>query len=112
MSDFYFYRNNQTPIISLYNHPKINLQKEKRILNSATKIPIIIYQRFISDQFQPNCIFHPSCSQFGIESLHAKGLIKGLLLTGDRMMRCSSMNYPHYFRHHVNGKICDHVKIY
>jgi putative membrane protein insertion efficiency factor len=35
------------------------------------------------------CKYHPSCSQYAIDALRAKGLVRGSLLAGWRLLRCN-----------------------
>jgi|MDTC01.2.fsa_nt_gb hypothetical protein len=34
------------------------------------------------------CRFHPTCSHYGLEAIERHGVIKGLWLTGKRLLRC------------------------
>lgn len=47
------------------------------------------YQRGISPYTPPACAFTPVCSQYGIDALQRHGLIKGLVLTAWRILRCN-----------------------
>jgi len=53
---------------------------------------IKIYQYFISSQDLPSCVFTPSCSRFAEQAIYNFGLLKGLLLTSDRLQRCHSLD--------------------
>ncbi len=48
-----------------------------------------IYQNFISQHFSADCLFDPSCSDFSKKAVKEFGLIKGGLLTIDRLGRCN-----------------------
>jgi len=50
---------------------------------------IKIYQRFISPFFPSSCKFSPSCSKYGIEAINKHGIIKGLVLTVKRILKCN-----------------------
>jgi putative component of membrane protein insertase Oxa1/YidC/SpoIIIJ protein YidD len=54
---------------------------------------IKLYQIVISSQDITACNFTPSCSRFAREAIQKGGLVKGVLLGGDRLMRC------HWFVH-------------
>ena len=54
---------------------------------------IKLYQMVISSQDITACNFTPSCSRFTMEAIQKGGLVKGVLLGGDRLMRC------HWFAH-------------
>lgn len=47
-----------------------------------------LYQLTISPWLGSNCRFHPTCSQYMLESLRTHGLIKGLYLGTKRILRC------------------------
>ena len=53
-------------------------------------ISIKFYQYFISSQDMPSCVFTPSCSRFAEQSIYNFGILKGILLTSDRLQRCNS----------------------
>ena len=57
----------------------------KELLSMSIKI----YQYFISSQDLPSCVFTPSCSRFAEQSILNFGILKGLLLTSDRLQRCN-----------------------
>ena len=40
------------------------------------------------------CHFYPSCSEFGIEAVQKHGVIKGLLKTFYRVLRCNPWTQP------------------
>ena len=52
---------------------------------------IKFYQRNISINKPPRCRFYPTCSEYGLQAIEQHGLIKGLLLTGCRSLRCNPL---------------------
>ena len=50
------------------------------------------YQRCLSPLLTPSCRFEPSCSQYGVEALRERGLLRGSLQTGWRLLRCNPLN--------------------
>jgi uncharacterized protein len=48
-----------------------------------------VYQRLIGPLLPPVCRFWPSCSQYCVEALQQKGLIKGSLYAAWRILRCN-----------------------
>jgi putative component of membrane protein insertase Oxa1/YidC/SpoIIIJ protein YidD len=50
---------------------------------------LFFYQRLISPQISADCLYKTSCSNFSKQSIQRFGLVKGLLLTSDRLMRCN-----------------------
>lgn len=59
---------------------------------------IRFYQRFISTQYFHRCQFKPSCSQYGYMAVKRVGIIKGLIMAAERILRCHPYafleNYP------------------
>ncbi|MCH6558854.1 membrane protein insertion efficiency factor YidD [candidate division KSB1 bacterium] len=60
--------------------------------NSLLAYPVVylirIYQILISPLIGSNCRFHPSCSNYAIESFSQYGVMKGLFLTLKRLSKC------------------------
>lgn len=50
------------------------------------------YQNTISQHFSADCLYHPSCSEFSKQSVSNFGLVKGGLLTIDRLNRCTRIS--------------------
>ena len=59
---------------------------------------INIYQRiFSSQEGSATCQFRPSCSHYGALAIKKYGPLQGVLMTGDRLLRCNPWtrgNYP------------------
>ncbi|MRH42598.1 membrane protein insertion efficiency factor YidD [Aquibacillus halophilus] len=49
---------------------------------------IKFYQKVISPIKPPTCRFHPTCSQYGLESFQRFGFFKGFFLTVKRIVKC------------------------
>jgi uncharacterized protein len=71
--------------------------KVKDIPAFLTVIMIKVYQKTISfdhgvlKSLYPNgyCKFYPSCSEYAVDALRKKGLIKGSFLVTKRLVRCN-----------------------
>jgi len=50
---------------------------------------ILGYQRLISPLLPSSCRFHPSCSQYAVESFRIHGSTRGVALTVSRIARCN-----------------------
>jgi putative membrane protein insertion efficiency factor len=71
---------------------------------------IRVYQRYVSTQQHNVCVFTPSCSHFGMESVERCGFVRGVLLTADRLTRCNSfVAQGGYALDPVTGKYIDEV---
>jgi len=53
---------------------------------------IKFYQNFISPVFGEHCRFYPSCSEYSYQSFKKYGIIKGLMLSFWRILRCNPWN--------------------
>jgi putative membrane protein insertion efficiency factor len=51
-----------------------------------------VYRYGISPVIGPRCRFFPSCSDYGQQALDRFGLLRGLWLTGVRLVRCHPWN--------------------
>jgi len=49
---------------------------------------MFIYQNCISQQLQADCEYYESCSNFSKRCIREHGIFKGILFSGDRIMRC------------------------
>lgn len=50
---------------------------------------LFVYQNYISQHFSADCLYAPSCSEFSKRAVKKFGIIKGGLLTFDRLSRCN-----------------------
>jgi len=49
---------------------------------------INFYRNYISGMKLQCCRFYPSCSEYAVEAINKYGLIKGLLKSAARLIRC------------------------
>ncbi len=49
---------------------------------------VVVYQRTLRRLLPPACRFHPTCSDYALESLNRHGAWKGLWLAAARILRC------------------------
>lgn len=55
---------------------------------------IRVYQKWISPIGGDRCGFRPSCSRYGYAAITSQGPVVGLMMTGDRLMRCNIWKKP------------------
>ncbi|WP_239923661.1 membrane protein insertion efficiency factor YidD [Agaribacterium haliotis] len=60
----------------------------QRMLVALPCLLIRIYQLFISPMLGPHCRFNPSCSTYAYEALLKHGLLRGSLLSLNRIRKC------------------------
>jgi len=51
--------------------------------------PIRLYQRFVSPLLPQRCKYFPTCSQYAVEAIRVHGPLRGLLMSGWRLLRCN-----------------------
>ncbi len=51
--------------------------------------PIFLYKKIISPLLPNSCIYSPSCSSYGMESIMKHGIFKGTALGITRIFRCA-----------------------
>ena len=90
---------------------RFNPQETSELKLVATGL-IRFYQKFISSQDGPTCGFHPTCSRFGMACIQKYGMVRGLLLTADRLIRCNGSQWQHYHKDSVTDKYIDPVSDY
>lgn len=89
----------------------INPQVNSELKMAATAL-IRLYQRFISSQDGPSCGFTPSCSRFGMAAVQEYGILRGILLTADRLLRCNGSQSQHYHIDPNTEKYVDPISSY
>lgn len=55
--------------------------------------PIRLYQRFISPALPRRCKFHPTCSEYAVQSVRSYGILRGLVLATWRVLRCNPLSH-------------------
>ncbi|HYI79809.1 MAG TPA: membrane protein insertion efficiency factor YidD [Thermoleophilaceae bacterium] len=60
---------------------------------SAAVAPVRFYQRFISPAIPQRCKYHPSCSQYSVTAIRRYGILRGLVLSAWRLLRCNPWSH-------------------
>jgi uncharacterized protein len=66
-----------------------SLIKRLNPINIIAGGTLYIYQNFLSKQISSNCLYIPSCSEFSKNAIREYGLMKGVILSADRVNRCN-----------------------
>ena len=74
--------------------PAPALQDETSCVRIAFLQAIKFYQKWISPIGGERCGFRPTCSRYGYAAIHEQGPAVGLMMTGDRLMRCHIWKKP------------------
>jgi uncharacterized protein len=56
---------------------------------SIAVAPVRFYQRFVSPGIPRRCKYHPSCSQYSVTAIRRYGILRGLVLSAWRLLRCN-----------------------
>jgi putative membrane protein insertion efficiency factor len=84
---------------------KFRQVSELRLVLSSS---IRFYQIFVSPQGPPGCNFTVTCSHFMTQAIQRYGLVHGLLMESDRLIRCNSMSRGHYTIDMRTGRAIDY----
>ena len=95
-----------TPLDSLYAQDSLSFGQ--RILLK----PISSWQHFSYESSSLNCQFEKSCSNFMVEAILEKGILRGSVIGTDRIIRCNpSARHYHFQRSdpklHYDGRLMD-----
>lgn len=80
-----------------------------------TRILFGFYRNTLSEQISADCAYDLSCSRFSIHSIKRFGLLKGGLLTADRLTRCGNFAVKYtvpIFHNARTGKVIDEPSMY
>ncbi len=58
------------------------------LLTWIVLLPIFLYRYMISPFLGQHCRFYPSCSAYSITAIRNHGIIRGLFLTINRLLKC------------------------
>ena len=90
---------------------RFNSQETSELKLAATGL-IRLYQKFISSQDSPACNFHPTCSRFGMACIQEYGMVRGIFLAADRLLRCNGSQSSYYHKDEATGKYVDPISDY
>ncbi len=81
-----------------YNNQKLISIKKKRIFFKFNPFILLsagslwVYQNVLSPQLSRECPYEITCSNFSKHAIDENGLIKGVFITADRLMRCNPIS--------------------
>ncbi|MFC3812723.1 membrane protein insertion efficiency factor YidD [Lacihabitans lacunae] len=97
--------NAQATSVSLYRKvlPDGNIKREyteakgnKNEIEATFSGLFLMYKTFFSSQDLTVCTFTPSCSEYGILAVKKFGMVKGGVMTMDRLTRCNGLSPSNY----------------
>lgn len=84
--DYYKRAGNNTHVME--NHSKSIVAKVNP-LTIVLKGAMLLYQNVLSPQLSKTCAYQITCSNFSKQAIAKFGIIKGMFLGADRLMRCN-----------------------
>jgi putative membrane protein insertion efficiency factor len=60
-----------------------------KALRALVIVPIRLYQVLLSPMVGERCKYYPSCSQYAVDAVSRYGILRGLVLSGWRLLRCN-----------------------
>ena len=75
----------------------------------ALLVPIRWFQQYVSPMDGPRCQFAPTCSTFGYTAVRDHGPGLGILMTADRLLRCSHLTEARAYPRRPDGRLADPV---
>jgi putative membrane protein insertion efficiency factor len=97
------------PRQSLEKLPSIARPGPPEASRQALMMPIRWFQTYLSPSDGPRCHFSPTCSRFGYEAVRDHGPWHGLLMTADRLLRCSYLTDSRDYPKLPGGRMADPV---
>ena len=52
-----------------------------------------VYRRLVSPLVGPRCKYYPTCSQYALDAFVEHGFLRGVVLTGWRILRCNPWSH-------------------
>jgi len=62
------------------------------VLKRFVLAPVRFYRRFLSPlKRTPSCRYLPTCSEYAIEAVEKRGVVRGMFLAAWRLLRCNPL---------------------
>jgi uncharacterized protein len=62
-------------------------------MTALVSLLVRAYRLLVSPLLGPRCKYHPTCSQYALDSLREYGFLRGLVLTAWRLARCNPWSH-------------------
>jgi uncharacterized protein len=91
-----------TSIAQPVNKPKVYSTFKEQINKNSNELELLVsalfflYKELLSSQDSNKCAFHPSCSLYSILAIKEEGVLKGGIMTFDRLTRCNGLSPEKY----------------
>jgi putative component of membrane protein insertase Oxa1/YidC/SpoIIIJ protein YidD len=96
-----------------YPADSVLVSSNSTLIEKALILPIAGWQRFSHNTRLLDCQFYPSCSQYGAIAIKENGILKGIPMTADRIVRCNPSAFFNQLHlrggfHEQDGRLIDH----
>ncbi len=88
--------------VSMNDLVKIQPSQSASVKETSSGLWFSLYDKWISPVDGDRCRMRPSCSHYSREALTKHGVLKGMLMTLDRLQRCG-YDLDSYHRYFENG---------
>ena len=62
------------------------------LLVRVVLLPVVVYRRVLSPlKRTPSCRYLPTCSEYALDAVHARGIVVGSVLAVWRVLRCNPL---------------------
>jgi len=98
---------------SKYPADSVLVSSNSTLIEKAIILPIAGWQRLSHNTRLLDCQFYPSCSQYGAIAIKENGIIKGIPMVADRIVRCNPSAFFNQLHirggfHEQDGRLIDH----
>lgn len=91
-------------VLGAFACSSIPAEKNTKSYNSAAA-PVNFYQKYISPVDGHRCHMKPSCSSYSRQVFERHGLLKGWIMTCDRLIRCGGDEFNVSGTLEINGRL-------
>jgi uncharacterized protein len=67
-----------------------------RIARAVVVAPIVVYRRVLSPALPQRCKYEPTCSRYAVDAIKEYGILRGLVLSVWRLLRCNPWSHGGY----------------
>lgn len=113
-ADFSYYKRKGNNTKAINDTNKSFIAKINPLRNTL-KLSMLLYQNVISPQLSKSCAYHTTCSNFSKKAIEKFGIVKGVFVTADRLLRCNRiavLDVNTLYIDETTGTIIDSLNIY
>lgn len=82
------------PVRTVHRHKASSSDPETSTVRIVLLGAIDLYRKLASPINGSRCGFYPSCSTFGQQAVSEYGVVRGVMMTADRLTRCNVFKEP------------------